>query len=58
VAQNWLIKIKLSDILQHLPQIPRSTLKRDLSILVERRLLTQVGNGRGVRYFAVYQSVE
>ena len=46
---------QLSDISQHLPQIPRATLKRDLSILVERRLITQVGNGRGVRYFAVYE---
>jgi Fic family protein len=46
---------QLSDILQYLPHIPRPTLKRDLSILVERRLLTQVGSGRGVRYFAVYQ---
>jgi Fic family protein len=34
------------------------TLKRDLSILVERRLLTQVGKGRGVRYFAAYKSLE
>ena len=47
---------QLSDISQYLPQISRATLKRDLSILVGRRLLTQVGNGRGVRYFAVYQS--
>jgi Fic family protein len=46
---------QLSDISQFLPEIPRSTLKRDLSILVERRLLTQVGSGRGVRYFAIYK---
>jgi Fic family protein len=46
---------QLADICRHLPQIPRATLKRDISILVERRLLTKVGNGRGVRYFAVYQ---
>jgi Fic family protein len=46
---------QLSDISQLLPQIPRATLKRDISILVDRRLLTKVGNGRGVRYFAVYQ---
>ena len=46
---------QISDISQYLPQIPRATLKRDLSILVERRLITQVGNGRGVRYFAVYE---
>ncbi|MDZ7879056.1 MAG: Fic family protein [Saprospiraceae bacterium] len=45
---------QLSDISLHLPKIPRATLKRDLSILVERRLLTQVGSGRGVRYFVVY----
>ena len=31
--------------------IPRATIKRDLSILVERRLVVQVGKGRGVRYF-------
>ena len=47
---------QLSDISQYLPQIPRATLKRDLSLLVERRLITQVGRGRGVRYFAVYES--
>jgi Fic family protein len=46
---------QLSDLIQILPQIPRSTLKRDLSILVDRRLLTQVGKGRGVRYFAIYE---
>jgi Fic family protein len=47
--------IQLAEINRILPEISRSTLKRDLSILVERRLLTQVGNGRGVRYFAVYE---
>ena len=47
---------QLSDVSQYLPQIPRATLKRDLSLLVERRLITQVGSGRGVRYFAVYES--
>jgi Fic family protein len=41
---------QLSDLLQLFPTIPRATLKRDLSILVERRLLIQVGSGRGVRY--------
>jgi Fic family protein len=47
--------LQLADINQLLPDITRPTLKRDLSILVERRLLTQVGKGRGVRYFAVYE---
>ena len=47
---------QFSDMSQYLPQVPRATLKRDLSILVERRLITRVGNGRGVRYFAVYES--
>jgi Fic family protein len=45
--------VQISDIHQILPHIQRATLKRDLSILVERQLLTQVGKGRGVRYFAV-----
>ncbi len=49
---------QLSNIIEHLPHIPRATLKRDLSILVERRLLTQVGNGRGVRYFVVFKQEE
>ena len=45
--------VQLSNIMELLQHIPRATLKRDVSILVERRLLTQVGSGRGVRYFAV-----
>jgi Fic family protein len=47
---------QISDISQLLPQISHATLKRDISILVERRLLTQVGKGRGVRYYAVYEA--
>ena len=47
---------QLSDISRHLPVITRATLKRDLSILVARRLITQVGTGRGVRYFALYEA--
>jgi Fic family protein len=46
---------QVSDILQNMPQIPHATLKRDLTILMEKRLLTQVGNGRGVRYFVQNQ---
>ena len=46
---------QLAEISQILPQIPRATLKRDLNILVERRLLIQVRSGRGVRYVAVYE---
>ena len=44
---------QLGDIHQILSHIPRATLKLDISILVEKRLLTQVGKGRGVRYFAL-----
>lgn len=45
------IAVQIADLLRIHPDIPRATLKRDLSILVERRLLVQVGRGRGVRYF-------
>ena len=44
---------QLGDIHQILSHIPRATLKHDISILVEKRLLTQIGKGRGVRYFAL-----
>ena len=42
---------QLADLMLLMPQISRATLKRDISVLTERRLLTQVGKGRGVRYF-------
>ena len=44
--------VQISDLQKLMPEIPRSTLKKDLNILVNRRLLIQVGQGRGVRYFA------
>jgi Fic family protein len=43
--------IQIAELMTQLTAIPRATIKRDLSILVERRLLIQVGKGRGVRYF-------
>ncbi|MBP6812712.1 MAG: Fic family protein [Saprospiraceae bacterium] len=43
--------VQMADLMRIHPLIPRATLKRDMSILVERRLLVQVGKGRGVRYF-------
>ncbi len=43
--------MQIADFMKLLPDIPRPTIKRDLSILVEKRLLVQVGKGRGVRYF-------
>jgi Fic family protein len=43
--------MQIADLMQTLTTIPRATIKRDLSILVERRLLVLVGKGRGVRYF-------
>ena len=43
--------VQISDLMKISPTINRATLKNDLAILVERRLLTQVGKGRGVRYF-------
>lgn len=49
VQQNQ--PVQVSDLLKIVASIPRATLKRDLSILTERRLLVQVGKGRGVRYF-------
>ena len=49
---------QLANISQFLPLIPRATLKRDLKILVERRLITQVGQGRGVRYFALFEAAQ
>ena len=43
--------MQVSDLMAVMPTIPRPTLKSDLSILVKKRLLIQVGKGRGVRYF-------
>ena len=44
--------IQIADLVKLLPEISRATIKHDLSLLVSRRLLIQVGQGRGVRYFA------
>ncbi len=43
--------MQIADFMKLLPDIPRPTIKRDLSLLVERRLLVKVGKGRGVWYF-------
>jgi Fic family protein len=45
--------VQLADLVNLMPLISRPTLKRDLSILVEKRLIVLVGKGRGVRYFVL-----
>jgi Fic family protein len=43
--------VQIADLVRIMPIASRGTLKNDLALLVERNLLTPVGNGRGVRYF-------
>ncbi|MEI6411673.1 MAG: Fic family protein [Bacteroidota bacterium] len=49
--------VQMADLLKILPEIPHSTLKYDLKLLVERQLIAVVGKGRGVRYFILEEKV-
>lgn len=49
IAENG--PVQISDLAKTQPDFSRATLKNDLALLVQRRLLIQVGSGRGVRYF-------
>ncbi len=43
--------VQVADLVRIMPTSSRGTLKNDLTLLVERKLITVVGKGRGVRYF-------
>jgi Fic family protein len=49
--------MQIAELMKFMPTVSRATLKNDLTFLVERRLLTSVGKGRGVRYFITNEDI-
>ena len=49
--------VQISDLTRLIPTISRATLKNDIALLVQRRILISVGKGRGVRYFVSQDNI-